>query len=159
MIKIDGTSLTIDKVVKVARQKEKLEIDEKNKALVDKSVAVVNHFVEEKKVVYGITTGIGNFANVVIPEENVRELQKNILMSHSTGTGPHIKDDQVRAMLLLRLNSLIRGYSGIRWKTLVRMLEFLNKDILPLVPQKGSVGASGDLVPLAHMSVPLIGLG
>ncbi len=159
MIQIDGISLTIDEVVKVARQNEKVEIDIKNKPLIDKSAAVVNQFVKEKKVVYGITTGIGNFANVVIPEENVRELQKNIIMSHSTGTGPYIKDEQVRAMMLVQLNSLIRGYSGIRWKTIERILEFLNRDILPLVLQKGSVGASGDLVPLAHMSAPLIGLG
>lgn len=159
MIIIDGNSLTIEQVEKAARSKEKVQIHKKNKDLVDKSSEVVKDFLKKNKRVYGITTGIGSFANVVIPREHVRDLQKNILMSHSTGTEPYIKDDQVRAMMLLRINALIRGYSGIRWKTLQRLLYFLNNDILPLVPQRGSVGASGDLVPLAHMSDPLIGLG
>jgi len=159
VIVLDGNSLTIEQVIQVARAYEKVKINSKNKRLVDANAAVVEDFVKHGKVVYGITTGIGSFSNVVIPKEQVRELQKNLLMSHSTGTEPYCSDDQVRAMMLLRLNALIKGYSGIRWKTLQRMLFFLNQDILPLVPQKGSVGASGDLVPLAHMSAPLIGLG
>lgn len=159
MITIDGNSLTIEQVLQVARNKEKVKIHQKNKELVDKSAAVVEGFVKKGQVVYGITTGIGSFADVLIPEDHVRELQKNLLMSHSSGTGPLMGDDQVRAMMLLRINALIKGYSGIRWETLQRFLHFLNHDILPQVPQKGSVGASGDLVPLAHMSAPLIGLG
>jgi histidine ammonia-lyase len=159
LITIDGNSLTIEQVIKVARNQEKVKIHLKNKGLVDKNAAVVEEFVREGKVVYGITTGIGSFADVLIPKKHVRELQKNLLMSHSSGTGPFIQDDQVRAMMLLRINALIKGYSGIRWETLQRLLHFLNSDILPRVPQKGSVGASGDLVPLAHMAAPLIGLG
>ncbi len=159
MITIDGNSLSIEQIIQVARNKEKVKIHQKNKRLVDKNAAVVEDFVKEGQVVYGITTGIGSFADVLIPREHVRELQKNLLMSHSSGTGPMIQDDQVRAMMLLRINALIKGYSGIRWATLQRLLHFLNNDILPRVPQKGSVGASGDLVPLAHMSAPLIGLG
>ncbi len=159
MITIDGNSLTIEQVLQVARNKEKVKIHKKNKELVDKNAAVVEDFVKDGQVVYGITTGIGSFADVLIPREHVRELQKNLLMSHSSGTGPFIEDDQVRAMMLLRINALIKGYSGIRWETLQRLLHFMNNDILPRVPQKGSVGASGDLVPLAHMSAPLIGLG
>jgi len=159
LVKIDGDSLTIDQVVRVARHKEKVEISSHNKQLVERSASVVDSFIKQNKVVYGITTGFGSFANTVIPREHVKELQKNLLMSHSTGTEPYIEDEQVRAMILLRLNALVKGFSGIRWKTLQRLLFFLNNDILPLVPQKGSVGASGDLVPLAHMSIPLIGLG
>ncbi len=159
MIKINGSSLSIEDVIKVAREKELIEIASENKQLVDRSADIIQKYIRENKVVYGITTGFGNFANVIISKENVRDLQKNLLMSHSSGTGPYIDDDQVRAMMLLRLNALIKGYSGIRWETLERMLFFLNQNILPLVPQKGSVGASGDLVPLAHMSLPLIGLG
>ena len=159
MITIDGNSLTIEQVIQVARNKEKVKIHQKNKELVNLNAAVVEDFVREGQVVYGITTGIGSFADVLIPREHVRELQKNLLMSHSSGTGPQVQDDQVRAMMLLRINALIKGYSGIRWETLQRLLHFLNTDILPQVPQKGSVGASGDLVPLAHMSAPLIGLG
>lgn len=159
MITIDGNSLTVDKVVRVARNREKVKIHVACRKKVDKSAEVVRRFVDEGRRVYGITTGIGSFADVVIPHTHVRELQRNLLMSHATGTEPYINDDQVRAMMLLRLNALIKGYSGIRWTTLQRLLYFLNNDILPLVPQKGSVGASGDLVPLAHMSAPLIGLG
>jgi histidine ammonia-lyase len=159
VITIDGNSLTIEQVIRVARSGEKVKIHPKNKELVDKNAAVVEGFVKEGRIVYGITTGIGSFADVAIPRVHVRELQKNLLMSHSSGTGPHIQDDQVRAMMLLRINALIKGYSGIRWETLQRLLYFLNENILPRVPQKGSVGASGDLVPLAHMSAPLIGLG
>jgi histidine ammonia-lyase len=159
LITIDGNSLTIEQVIEVARNKNKVRIRKENKELVDKNSALVESFVREGKVVYGITTGIGNFADVLIPREHVRELQKNLLMSHSSGTGPCIADDQVRAMMLCRINALIKGFSGIRWETLQRLLYFLNNDILPPIPQKGSVGASGDLVPLAHMSAPLIGLG
>jgi histidine ammonia-lyase len=159
LIIIDGDSLSIEQVIQVARNKEKVQIHKNNKKLVDKNAAVVEGFVTEGKVVYGITTGIGSFADVLIPREHVRELQKNLLMSHSSGTGPFMEDDQVRAMMLCRINALIKGYSGIRWETVQRLLHFLNNDILPRVPQKGSVGASGDLVPLAHMSAPLIGLG
>jgi histidine ammonia-lyase len=159
VITIDGDSLTIEQVIQVSRNKEKVKIHQKNKELVNKNAAVVEDFVREGQVVYGITTGIGSFADVLIPREHVRELQKNLLMSHSSGTGPQVQDDQVRAMMLLRINALIKGYSGIRWTTLQKLLYFLNNDILPQVPQKGSVGASGDLVPLAHMSAPLIGLG
>jgi histidine ammonia-lyase len=159
VIDIDGNSLTIEQVIRVARNKEKVRIHKKNKELVDKNAAVVEGFVKDGQVVYGITTGIGSFADVLIPREHVRELQKNLLMSHSSGIGPFMQNDQVRAMMLCRINALIKGYSGIRWETLQRLLHFLNHDILPLVPQKGSVGASGDLVPLAHMSAPLIGLG
>ena len=159
MITIDGNTLTIDQVIQVARNKEKVRIHKENKEKVDRNAAVVEGFVKKGQVVYGITTGIGSFADVLIPREHVRELQKNLLMSHSSGTGPFMEDDQVRAMMLCRINALIRGYSGIRWQTLQRLLHFLNENILPCVPQKGSVGASGDLVPLAHMSAPLIGLG
>ena len=159
MISIDGSSLSIHEVVRAAREKEPVSIRSENRNLVDKSAALVDDYIENNRVIYGITTGFGHFAQVTIPREHMRDLQKNLLMSHSTGTGPYITDDQVRAMMLLRINALIKGYSGIRWKTLERMLFMLNQNILPLVPQKGSVGASGDLVPLAHMSAPLIGLG
>ncbi len=159
MIKINGNTLTIEDVVKVARFYEKVEIDESCIKYINRSSDIVKEYIDEKKVVYGITTGFGNFANIVIPPEHVRELQKNLLMSHASGIGPYIEDDQVRAMMLLRLNALVKGYSGIRYKVLDRLLFFLNANILPLVPKKGSVGASGDLVPLAHMSLPLIGLG
>jgi len=159
MIVLDGKTLTMVQVVKIARFMEKVSIHGENRVLVEKSADAVNNFIDQNKIVYGITTGFGNFADVVIPKDQIRLLQKNLLMSHATGTGPIISDEQVRAMMILRINALIKGYSGIRWSTLKRLLLFINRNILPLVPQKGSVGASGDLVPLAHMSLPLIGMG
>lgn len=159
MRNLDGENLTLDQVVGIARDKEVVGLHPDKKGRIDQSAAVVRGFIERNEVVYGITTGFGHFARVTIPQKHIRDLQKNLLMSHATGTGPFIADDQVRAMMALRVNALIKGYSGIRWETLERLVYFINHDILPLVPQKGSVGASGDLVPLAHMSLPLIGLG
>jgi len=159
MITVDGQNLTIEKVVRVARSGEKVRLDPNARKQVEKSVSLIDTFIATDQIVYGITTGFGHFGNVVISKDHVRELQKNLLMSHATGTGPMISPDQVRAMMVLRINALIKGYSGIRWKTLQRIVDFLNQDILPIVPQKGSVGASGDLVPLAHMALPLIGMG
>jgi len=159
MVRLDGESLTIDDVVRAARGHEQVEIHPECKERVDRSAGVVDRFIQDNKLVYGITTGFGHFARVNISREHVRELQKNLLMSHATGIGPYIADDQARAMMLLRVNALIKGFSGIRWATLERLIAFLNQDIHPLIPQKGSVGASGDLVPLAHMSLPLIGMG
>lgn len=159
MVRLDGKNLDVDAIVSIARDSEKVEIDPSSREQIITSRDIVKEYVTQKAVVYGITTGFGHFAGVVIPPEHNRELQKNLLMSHATGTGPAIQDDQVRAMMALRVNALIKGYSGIRWETLQRMVDFLNQDVLPVVPQKGSVGASGDLVPLAHMSLPLIGMG
>ena len=159
MLELDGQSLTIDQVVEAARRRMNVTVKAACRENVERSAQVVDRFVRDKKVVYGITTGFGHFARVHISPRHVRELQKNLLMSHASGTGPDIGDDQTRAMMLLRLNALIKGFSGIRWSTLERLLFFLNSDILPVIPQKGSVGASGDLVPLAHMSLPLIGMG
>ena len=99
MITIDGNSLTIEQVIQVSRNKEKVKIHPKNKELVNKNAAVVEDFVKEGQVVYGITTGIGSFADVLIPREHVRELQKNLLMSHSSGTGPQVQDDSFASML------------------------------------------------------------
>lgn len=159
MIRLNGKEMDVRAVVRIARDGEKVEIEPANRESIKQSRAVVKEYVRDKKIVYGITTGFGHFADVVIPKEHNRELQKNLLMSHATGTGPIIEDDKVRAMIALRVNALVKGYSGIRWETLERMIDFLNEDILPVIPQKGSVGASGDLVPLAHMALPLIGMG
>jgi len=159
MLQLDGQSLTLDQVVEVARHKAETAVHPQSRERVSACARVVAQFVKDRKVVYGITTGFGHFARVNISARHVQELQRNLLMSHASGTGPPIGEDQTRAMMLLRINALIKGYSGIRWSPLERLLYFLNHDILPVVPQKGSVGASGDLVPLAHMSLPLMGMG
>jgi histidine ammonia-lyase len=126
---------------------------------VERSRQVVDTLVERGEVAYGITTGFGEFAHVTIARDQVRALQRNLLMSHAVGVGAPLPRESVRAMLLLRANTLLKGFSGVRRCLIERLLEFLSRDAIPLVPSRGSVGASGDLAPLAHMSLPLLGLG
>jgi histidine ammonia-lyase len=109
--------------------------------------------------VYGINTGFGKLAKVRIPPEQVAELQRRLVLSHAVGTGPLLPDAIVRLILLLKINSLAQGLSGVRWTTIEALLALLNADVLPCVPAQGSVGASGDLAPLAHLVLPLIGVG
>jgi len=110
-------------------------------------------------VIYGVTTGFGALSDVTISARDARRLQRNILMSHAAGVGPPLPPDAVRAVMALRLKDMARGHSGIRLATVDLLVELLNRGVLPVVPEKGSVGASGDLAPLAHLALPLIGLG
>jgi len=119
----------------------------------------VNDVIRSKKTVYGINTGFGSLANQTISEDKLQQLQRNIVLSHACGTGELLDDDVVALILLLKINSLAQGYSGIRRSVIDALSTFYNKEIYPCIPGKGSVGASGDLVPLAHMSLPLLGVG
>ncbi|MBU1020598.1 MAG: histidine ammonia-lyase [Firmicutes bacterium] len=159
MIILDGSSLDLEKFIKVARYKEEVKISEKSKDLVNAARAFVDEVVESERVVYGINTGFGKLSDVSINKCDVSALQKNLLMSHACGVGSPFTDEIVRGMMVLRINALIKGYSGIRLCTLEKMVELLNKDVCPVVFEKGSLGASGDLAPLSHMSLPIIGLG
>ena len=123
------------------------------------SRAVVERCVEEQLVRYGITTGFGKFCNVVISKEDNTRLQKNLIMSHACGQGSPLPRETVRAMMTLRANALAVGNSGIRPKVVARLIDMVNADIIPVVPEKGSLGASGDLAPLAHMALVIIGMG
>ena len=113
----------------------------------------------EGKIAYGITTGFGAFKDRVIAPDQVEQLQRNILVSHAVGVGDPFDRATTRAIMLIRANTLARGYSGIRLSTLQLLLDMLNAGVHPVIPEKGSLGASGDLAPLAHMSLPLIGEG
>jgi histidine ammonia-lyase len=119
----------------------------------------VQGFVERGEVVYGVTTGFGAFKDKIIPRDQVAQLQRNILMSHAVGVGTPLDQATTRAMMLIRANTLAKGHSGIREETLRLLLAMLNRGVYPVVPSQGSLGASGDLAPLAHMALPLIGLG
>ncbi len=156
---LHGGRLSIDEVVQVAREGAKVELSAEARKRVERSRRIVDDLVDEREVAYGITTGFGEFAHVTIDPEKVGVLQRNLLMSHSAGVDDPLPRDVVRAMMLIRAEALAVGASGVRLETLERLLEFLNKDLVPVVPSKGSLGASGDLAPLAHMSLPLIGLG
>ncbi|HEY9784166.1 MAG TPA: histidine ammonia-lyase, partial [Candidatus Obscuribacterales bacterium] len=116
-------------------------------------------FLKEERVVYGITTGFGKFKDIFIRPEDSSSLQRNLLLSHAAGVGPRFDDDTVRAIMLLRANALAKGYSGIRPDVVELLLSLLNERIHPVVPQQGSLGASGDLAPLAHLALVLIGAG
>jgi histidine ammonia-lyase len=158
-IQINGKNLTIEDVVKVARNYEKVEISREAYEQMKKSRLVVEKMVANEEIVYGITTGFGKFANVSISSDELEQLQENLILCNTAGVGTPFSEEVVRGMMLLRANSLVRGNSGIRSEVVETLLEMLNKKVHPIVPQKGSVGASGDLAPLSHMVLVLIGKG
>lgn len=158
-IKINGNNLTLNNLVNIARNSYKVVLDEEAEERVKRSRRIVDDIVENDRVVYGITTGFGKFADVTISQDDCKTLQRNLIVSHACGTGEVFPIDITRAIMLLRINNLAKGYSGIRLSTLNTLIEMLNKGVHPIIPEKGSLGASGDLAPLAHMVLPMIGEG
>ncbi len=158
-IYIDGESLKINDVVKVARENAKVVISEEVKEKVRKCRQVLEKMIEENKTIYGVNTGFGALSKIKISPSDIKQLQSNLIRSHSTGVGKPLGTDVVRATMLLRANTLAKGYSGIRLETLETLVEMLNKGVHPIIPAKGSVGASGDLAPLSHMILVLMGEG
>jgi histidine ammonia-lyase len=156
---IDGARLRLDELEAVAEGRRVVQLHPQARAAVARARRVVDGAVERGEVVYGVTTGFGNFADVVIPRDRLRELQLNLLRSHAAGVGDPLGAPETRALMLLRANVLAKGYSGVRPQTLELLLAALNAGILPLVPSQGSVGASGDLAPLAHLGLALVGEG
>ncbi len=156
---ITGNDLTLDEVVAVCRNYKKVELSDFAVERILKSRKVVDDFVENEDVVYGITTGFGKFSDVTISKDESKTLQKNLIISHSVGAGKPFDSEVVRGIILLRINNLAKGYSGARLETIQTMIELLNRRVHPIIPEKGSLGASGDLAPLSHMVLPMIGLG
>lgn len=156
---IDGNSLTLDDLVNVARYNFPVEISKEAVEKVKISRQIVDDIVEAEQISYGITTGFGKFSDVAISKEQSRQLQKNLIMSHSCGVGNPLSEEMVRAMMLLRANALSKGYSGIRYESLDVLISMINKKVHPIVPEKGSLGSSGDLAPLSHMVLTMLGLG
>ncbi len=159
MITIDGENLKIEDVVNIARNEVKVKIADSSIPKVLKSREVIEKILKEERVVYGINTGLGELVKVRIPEEKAKELQVNLVRSHSSGVGKYMDDEIVRAAMLIRANSLLKGFSGVRIDVIDTLVEMLNKNITPIVPKFGSVGASGDLAPLAHIALVMIGEG
>lgn len=159
MIYLDGNSLTIDQVVAIARGKEETGLTEESKKSIQFSRDIVEKNIEEKKVIYGLNTGFGKFVNVAISEDELDKLQLNLILSDAVGVGAPFAEDVTRAIMLLRVNALAKGFSGIRLSTVETLIAMLNKGVHPVIPEKGSVGSSGDLCPLAHMVLPMIGEG
>lgn len=158
-IMIDGQSLTIEQVILVSQKGYKVKLADEAIKKVVKARDYVEKIVEEERVVYGITTGFGKFSDVSISKEESGQLQENLIISHSCGVGEHFSEDVVKAIMLLRANALSKGYSGIKLETLTTLIEMINCGVIPAIPEKGSLGASGDLAPLSHMVLPLIGFG
>lgn len=157
---IDGQSLTIETVIELAHDPA-IHVNLSNEAVerINKASEAVANFIETGQIAYGITTGFGAFKDRLIPLQDVEKLQENIILSHAVGVGDALDEATTRAMMLIRANTLAKGHSGIRLQVLELLLALLNHNVLPLIPEKGSLGASGDLAPLAHMSLPLIGQG
>ena len=156
---LSGDQLTLNDAVSVLRSGTAVRLSSAAKEKVKAARLHVDAAVREKKVIYGITTGFGAFSDVIISHSQGKQLQKNILMSHAAGVGNPLADDIVRCTLLLMINSKAKGHSGLRLKTLDTLIGLFNKKVIPVVPEQGSVGASGDLAPLAHLSLVLIGKG
>jgi len=159
LIELDGHSLTLEEIVRVARERAPCGVAESAWAGVKAARELLERRVEAGERIYGVSTGIGHLAHVSVPVEDLEELQRNIVRSHAAGVGPALDDDEVRAVLLLKINLFAKGRSGVR-RTLVEHLgAMLKADILPVIPAKGSLGASGDLAPLAHVALAMIGEG
>ncbi len=156
---VDGENLRLEDLVKVAKHGWKVRLADGVKEKVESSRRVIERAIESRKVIYGITTGFGDLAKVLIPPEKVRELQRNLIRSHSCGVGEPLPPEIVKGAMLLRLNTLAKGFSGVRYEVLEFLAEMINRDICPVVPMKGSVGASGDLAPLAHIALAMMGEG
>ncbi|MBR2560479.1 MAG: histidine ammonia-lyase [Firmicutes bacterium] len=156
---IDGQNLDIESLVAAARYGAKVTLSRPARRRIEKSRALTKKIADEERVAYGITTGFGDFANRAVPEEMAGKLSTNLVLSHCTATGEPYKEEQVRGMMLLRANALCAGISGVRLVVVEKLVEMLNRGVTPVIPQKGSLGASGDLAPLSHMGLVLLGKG
>ncbi len=156
---IDGCSLTLEVFGRVVHGRAQCELARPARVRVSQGRAAIERALAGGEVVYGVNTGFGELAQVRIEPDKLLQLQRNLLLSHAAGVGEPLPDAAVRGMLLLRANTLARGHSGVRPELIEALLALLNHDVLPVVPSRGSVGASGDLAPLAHLALPLIGHG
>jgi histidine ammonia-lyase len=156
---LDGASLTLEDLESVARTRRTIALSTAAREAVVRSRRVVDESVARGEVVYGVTTGFGAFADVVIPRGRLEELQLNLVRSHAAGVGEPLDEAETRALMVLRANVLAKAYSGIRPETLDLLIAMINRRVHPVVPSQGSVGASGDLAPLAHLALVLVGEG
>src|SRR5215469_1550029 len=156
---INGNDLTFDDVRHVIDQQRPVELADDARTRVADARAVVDKLVQEDRLAYAITTGVGKLSDVRIDPAQNRQLQINLVRSHSAGVGEPLSQKETRAMMLLRANSLAKGYSGVRAGVIAMLCAMLNHGVHPVIPSQGSVGASGDLAPLAHLALAMIGEG
>ncbi len=159
IIELNGNNFSLEDLVRIARHNAGVSIAPESVSKINKARDLIARWVKNGERIYGVTTGFGALSEVTISYEDTKKLQKKILLSHAAGMGKHMDDDVVRAMMALRINDFCRGNSGLRLATIEKLSRLLNDGIIPVVPEKGSVGASGDLVPMAHLALVLIGMG
>ncbi|MEN1967559.1 histidine ammonia-lyase [Lentibacillus sp. N15] len=159
MVTLTGKTLTFDEVERVVYEHEQVKIAEQAVETIRRNRETVNDFIHEKQTMYGINTGFGKFSDVVIDTQDLEELQLHLLHSHACGVGAAFPEEISRTMLLLRANALSQGYSGVRPELVEQLVALLNARIHPVIPEQGSLGASGDLAPLSHLALGLLGEG
>jgi histidine ammonia-lyase len=156
---INGNDLTLSDVRQVVYERRPVLLQPEARLMVERARAVVDEVVENERVAYAVNTGVGHLADLGISRADIRKLQVNLVRSHSVGVGEPLGQDVTRAMMLLRANSLAKGFSGVRPLVIDTLCEMVNRGVHPVIPSQGSVGASGDLAPLAHLALALIGEG
>ena len=159
LIEVKGEGATLASVWAVAHENVKLKLSDSARAKMKKSRDFIESRMKGDEPIYGVNTGFGAFSSVRISNEDIEKLQQNLIRSHSTGVGTPFTKEQARAIMYLRANALATGRSGIRAEVVDKILEFMNHDLIPVIPSQGSVGASGDLAPLSHLALALIGEG
>lgn len=159
MVELNGNTLTLEQLKDILYDDRQVSLSEESIEKVKESRKSVEQIVQGEESVYGINTGFGRFSNVAIAAENVEDLQLNLIRSHACGVGEPFEPRVAKAMMVLRLNALLKGFSGIRVEVVQLLQALINKNIVPVIPQQGSLGASGDLAPLAHLALVLIGEG
>ncbi|MBD3288273.1 histidine ammonia-lyase [candidate division KSB1 bacterium] len=156
---LDGENLTLDEFFRIVQQQEKIKLHPRAVENIEKGRTTIEKIIQEKRTVYGVNTGFGKFSEILIPEDKIEELQYNLVVSHATGVGEPLSEEIVRAISILKINSLAKGFSGVRLCLVEKLIEMYHAGIIPVIPAKGSVGASGDLAPLAHYTLVLLGMG
>src|SRR5438045_324554 len=156
---INGNDLGFEDLRLVVNQQHAVAVAPEAREKVNSARAVVDKLVQENRLAYGITTGVGKLSDVRIDAQQNHQLQTNVVRSHAVGIGEPLSQEETRAMMLLRANSLAKGYSGVRGEVIDCLCAMLNRGVHPVVPSQGSVGASGDLAPLAHLALTMIGEG
>jgi histidine ammonia-lyase len=159
MIQLNGQPLTLEQINAVASNKETVSLSDEAREKIEASRRVIEEIIASGEIVYGVNTGFGKLSDVHVPHDQLKALQVNLVRSHSCGVGALLSEEEVRAMMLLRANVLAKGFSGVRAIVVETLVAMLNRGLHPVIPSKGSVGASGDLAPLAHLSLTAIGEG
>ncbi len=158
-IALNGSNLTIELLEEILKNNHTVILSDDAKSAIQKSRSTIEKIVEEGQIVYGVNTGFGKFSDIRISDENIETLQANLVRSHASGVGDSFDIEIVRAMLILKANGLSKGFSGVRLEVVELLLDMFNRQVIPVIPQKGSVGSSGDLAPLAHLTLVLMGEG